>query len=152
MSITFHEDGRMVHIRNKKISYIMKILDGKYLTHCYFGRRLREYHDNRREYFFKKAYTTTDDLTIENVSMDDIGMELPVRGRGDFRIPALSVVAGNGIEYVDLHFKEWKVLEEKQKIQGMPSTFGKNGEVETLEIICEDKIAKISFTSWNSEN
>lgn len=150
MSITFHEDGKIVHLKNEKISYIMQIIDEKYLMHCYFGNTLREYHINEREYFFKKAYTTNDDLMIENVSLDDIGMELPVRGRGDFRIPILSIIPSNGVEYIDLHFKEWKVLEGKQKIKGMPATFGKKEEVETLEIICEDAIAKVRVYSYYS--
>lgn len=143
MSITFHKNNCIVHMKNETISYIMEVLDGKYLVHCYFGKTLRKYHDNGQDYFFKRAYNTNNHLSIEHASLDDIQLELPVRGRGDYRIPILSIIPENGIEYLDLHFKEWNILSEKPKLPGMPSTFGNQNEVETLEIICEDEIAKV---------
>ena len=143
MSITFLKENHIVHVKNEKISYVMEVLDEKYLVHCYFGKSINEYHDNDKLYYFKRAYTTNNNLSIDNASLDDIQLELPVRGRGDFRIPILSIVPENGIEYLDLHFKEWKVLSEKPVLSQMPSTFAKKDEVETLEIICEDEIAKV---------
>ncbi|MEI3326294.1 MAG: alpha-galactosidase [Thomasclavelia sp.] len=143
MSITFHKNNHFVHMKNEQISYIIEILDRKYLVHRYFGKSLREFHDNEQFYYFKRAYTTNADLSMENASFDDIPSELPTRGRGDFRTPILAIVLENGIEYLDLHFKQWKIVDEKPLLEGLPSTFANNDEVETLEIVCEDDIAKV---------
>ena len=38
MSILFHNKGQIVQLSNDTISYVMEIVDGKYLVHRYFGR------------------------------------------------------------------------------------------------------------------
>lgn len=37
MSIVLED--HIVHISNSKISYVMEVIDGKYLIHRYFGKR-----------------------------------------------------------------------------------------------------------------
>lgn len=43
MGISFSEDQKIVHIRNASISYVMEVVDGKYLIHRYFGKPIRKY-------------------------------------------------------------------------------------------------------------
>ena len=44
MSIIFDEKQQILHIKNKAVSYIMEIVDGKYLVHRYFGPSVLSYH------------------------------------------------------------------------------------------------------------
>ena len=37
MSILFHNKGQIVQLSNDTISYVMEVVDGKYLVHRYFG-------------------------------------------------------------------------------------------------------------------
>lgn len=41
MSIVLKD--HIVHISNNKISYVMEVVDGKYLIHRYFGKTIRKY-------------------------------------------------------------------------------------------------------------
>lgn len=41
MSIVLED--HIVHISNSKISYVMEVIDGKYLIHRYFGKTIRKY-------------------------------------------------------------------------------------------------------------
>lgn len=143
MSILFSDDQNMVHLKNDKISYVMKVVDGKYLTHRYFGKTIRKYRKSGEIKYFKRGYNTAHDCSIENVSFDDFPFEYPVRGHGDFRIPAFSIMQESGIEFSELLFQSWKAFKGKPEILNLPSTFAKEEEVETLEIICEDKIAGV---------
>ncbi len=43
MSILFHNKGQIVQLSNDTISYVMEVVDGKYLVHRYFGRKIRNY-------------------------------------------------------------------------------------------------------------
>lgn len=150
MSITFHENQSVVHIQNEAISYVMEVIDHKYLVHRYFGKPIRKYRGTGCSYYFKRGYNTEHDCSIPQVSFDDFPFEYPIRGHGDFRIPALSITQSTGITFVELMFKEWRILEGKPKISGLPSTFASEDMVETLEIICEDKNAGVEVFLYYS--
>lgn len=143
MGISFSEDQKIVHIRNASISYVMEVVDGKYLIHRYFGKPIRKYRGCGEPHYFKRGYNTEHACSIPNVSFDDFPFEYPTRGCGDFRIPAFAVTQKSGMDFIELSFKSWRVLEGKIEIPQMPATFAKKDEAETLEIICEDDIAGI---------
>lgn len=151
MEITFHgEKKEIVHIKNETISYVMEIVEEKYLVHRYFGKTIREYRGARQTQYFKRGYNTEHLLDVPYVSFDDFPFEYPVRGHGDFRIPAFSIMQENGVDYVEPRFKEWHIIEGKPEIQGLPSTFADDEKVKTLEIICEDEIAGIRLYLYYS--
>lgn len=150
MSITFDSDHKIVHISNDVVSYVMEIVDGKYLTHRYFGGKIRKYRGAGAPYYFKRGYNTEHDCSIENVSFDDFPFEYPVGGYGDFRIPAFAVTQENGITFCEPVFKQWQVVTKQHELKGMPHIRTKEGEVETLEIICEDEKAKIRLYLYYS--
>ena len=143
MSIQFSDDGLIVHISNKFISYVMEAVDGKYLVLRYFGKAVRRYHGAGEPFYYKRGYTTEHPCSIPNVSFDDFPFEYPARGYGDYRIPAFAVTQDSGIEFVKLMFQGFRVLEEKPELTGLPAAFAKKGETETLEVTCEDGIAGI---------
>ena len=42
--ILFDETRHVVHLTNGCISYVMEVVDGRYLVHRYFGPALRSWH------------------------------------------------------------------------------------------------------------
>ena len=150
MSITFHQNNQIVHIQNTSISYVMEVTDGKYLVHRYFGPSIRKYRGTGIPQYFKRGYNTEHECSEEHVSFDDFPFEYPVRGHGDYRIPALSVMQESGTEFTEPVFKSWKVLDGKPEIKGLPSTFAADSRGETLEIMCEDEAAGIRIYLYYS--
>ena len=150
MSIVFENNGTLVHMSNSKMSYIIEVVDNKYLIHRYFGKRIRQYPDFGEVQYYKRAFNTSHQISIENVSFDDFPFEYSVRGNGDFRIPAISIVQDTNIEHVEFTFKEWKVLDKKPIIDGLPSIHDEENETETLEITCEDSIAGLRLYLYYS--
>ena len=53
MSILFHNKGQIVQLSNDTISYVMEIVDGKYLVHRYFGRKIRNYRGTGNPLYLK---------------------------------------------------------------------------------------------------
>ena len=143
MSILFHNKGQIVQLSNDTISYVMEIVDGKYLVHRYFGRKIRNYRGTGNPLYFKRGYNTEHDSSVENVSFDDFPFEYPVGGHGDFRIPAFAITQEDGITFCEPVFKSWSVVSGKPKLQGMPQIRVNENESETLEVICEDDRAGI---------
>ena len=74
--ILFDETRHVVHLTNGCISYVMEVVDGRYLVHRYFGPALRSWHGAGRPVYFKRGYNTChDDCTVPNVSFDDFPFE-----------------------------------------------------------------------------
>lgn len=150
MSILFDEGQHSVQLSNDKISYVMEVVDNKYLVHRYFGKKIRKYRKSGIPFYFKRGYNTEHKSSVKNVSFDDFPFEYPVSGHGDFRIPALMITQESGITFCEPLFKSWRKLEDKPKLKGMPQIYAKKGEMETLEIICEDNQAKIRLYLYYS--
>ena len=143
MSIVLED--HIVHISNSKISYVMEVIDGKYLIHRYFGKTFRKYRGTGIPLYFKRGYNTSHRCSVENVSFDDFPFEYPVRDSGDYRIPAISVVTESGIRHADFRFEEWRVLPDKPSLPGLPSIIAKEGGAETLEVVCRDETAELKL-------
>lgn len=143
MSIVLED--HIVHISNSKISYVMEVIDGKYLIHRYFGKTIRKYRGTGIPLYFKRGYNTSHRCSVENVSFDDFPFEYPVRDSGDYRIPAISVVTESGIRHADFRFEEWRVLPDKPSLPGLPSIIAKEGGAETLEVVCRDETAELKL-------
>lgn len=148
MEITFHHDQQIIHIRNKKISYVMEIVDGKYLLHRYFGKAIRQYRGTGIPRYFKRGYTTEHQVSIEHASFDDLPFEYPLRERGDFRIPAFAAVREDGLPCADPVFCGLKITDGKPQIPGLPSVTASAAEAKTLEITYEDSPAGLRITSY----
>lgn len=143
MSILFSDDQKVVHITNASVSYVMEVVDGKYLVQRYFGRRIRRYGGCGQPHYYKRGYNTTHECSIPNVSFDDFPFEYPTRGDGDYRIPAFALTQESGIGFTRLVFKSWMACEGKPRMETLPATFAEKEEAETLEVVCEDETAGI---------
>lgn len=137
--------NNIIHIKNSKISYVMEVVEGKYLVHRYFGKTIRKYRGAGVPLYFKRGYNTEHGLHAENVSFDDFPFEYPVRDSGDYRIPAVSFVAEKGIRHADFLFESGRVLSGKPSLPGFPSVRAGKEEAQTLEVILSDDTAKIKL-------
>ena len=129
-------NNSIIHLRNTHISYILEVLDQKYILQRYIGKPLRHYHKSPMTYY-KRGYNTEHDVSIENASFDDLPFLYPQLGHGDYRIPAIEVEAHHQ-RYCELLLKEVHVLDEKKTLPGLPS-LKSHGRSETLEVVYEDK-------------
>ena len=148
MEITYHQDQQIIHIRNKKISYVIEIVDGKYPIHRYFGKSIRKYRGTGVPRYFKRGYATEHDLSIPHASFDDLPFEYPLRGHGDYRIPAFEIKQENGLSYADLTFTGLKITDGKPELPGLPSITASCSEAKTLELTCEDARAGLRVTMY----
>lgn len=143
MGIQFEKTGCVAHLSNETMSFVLEVIDGTYLVQRYIGKRIRKYHETNRFLYFKRGFVTKHDGTIAHMSFDDVPFAYPTRGCGDYRIPAFSITKSDGVSYTQLKFRKWHIIEEKPRPKGLPSTFFATGESTTLEVVCEDEIARM---------
>jgi alpha-galactosidase len=157
MAITVNEESLLFHIQGKNTSYIMKILKGGYLSHLYWGKKIKEYRESNKIIFMDRGFSPNPDDSDRTFSLDTIPQEYPAYGNGDFRIPAYQVQLENGSTVTDLRYKEYKLYKGKHKLQGLPATYVENNnEAETLEMILEDELigllVTLTYTVFNESD
>ena len=140
MNIIHHEQGKVFHLFNDTVSYILMVLPHGGLGSLYFGAALRD--REGFEHLFERAHrgmTTCVFADSRDYSLDAIRQELPTYGSSDFRRPALNVLQENGSRILDLQFKDWRVEDGKPKLAGLPATYVESpSEAKTLIVTLED--------------
>ncbi|MCP1102996.1 alpha-galactosidase [Aequitasia blattaphilus] len=149
--ILFKPETQVFHISNKYISYIMEIEEGGYLAHLYFGKKVNDYSGNfkypRMDRSFSPNLPNAKDRLF---SLDTLMMEYPGNGFGDFRESAYNLKHGDGSTITDFRYKSHRIQKGKEKLFGLPATYGNEEEAETLVIQLEDKekglLLELSYT------
>ena len=145
--IKIDDNRRLFHLQGKQTSYVMQVLEGGYLAHLYYGKRVNEYNGSNKIIYMDRGFApnpTADDRTF---SLDTIPQEYQAFGNGDFRIPAYQVKLENGSRISDLRYVGHHVYQGKKALEGLPATYANElQECETLEIYLEDKLIGLRVT------
>lgn len=59
MSIQFDAESRTFHLTAAETSYILRIIDGGYLAHLYWGKRLRRYDGSNALQYLDRGFSLT---------------------------------------------------------------------------------------------
>ena len=125
-------------IKTKNTMYAIGIFNKKVPIHLYYGKKIKENElCNEYKYVpFSPYYEKTD----EYYSLDNLKQEFSCYGYGDLRATALRVLdLKSGSDVTNYVFKSAKIFAGRKAISGLPYA---EGDCETLEIVCEDKVTK----------
>ena len=140
MSILFDEKKRIFRLDTARTSYAMEIGPMGYLMHLYYGAKVS---DTDLEYLsfscvhagFDTRVTRDDGINFyKSVSR----MEYSGFGCGDQRTTSLMIRRSTGTMDTDFKYVSHKIYRGKPTIPGLPATFAKEDEADTLEILCVD--------------
>lgn len=101
MSIIVSDD-HVFHLQTKNTSYIMRVVDGKYLAHVYWGRKMPLPDLDNAQLNRWLCFAPVNENG--QYSLDYITQEYPVGCGTDYRIPAISAVYADGSRTVELHY------------------------------------------------
>lgn len=141
MSIKFCENTKTFYLDGKGLTYAFYINDFGYAEHLYFGKTVA--HDDLR---FTRAYgmvsreATMPGIDNGHANYQSFAAEASFYGTGDYREPSVEVLNPNGDRLTELLYNGYEILENKPKINGMPSM--KGGE--TLVLHLKDKITSFA--------
>ena len=123
------------HLRNDRISYIMRVVNGETLMHLYFGKRLHEVRGNVLRRFSSVAEEAFD---RNEFRLDRLPQEYPTCGYGDLRDGALTVRGQDGIDALALTYACYTVTDGKPALGGLPATYDATGRCKTLCVTLTD--------------
>ncbi|MCJ1979938.1 alpha-galactosidase [Lactococcus carnosus] len=152
--ITFDEHHQVFHLSNKTISYIIGLERAAYLSHLYFGKAIKKYHNSRQYPLIDRSFSPNPaglPLKTRDFSLDVIPQEMPSHGHGDFRNPAVQIKQVNGSSITDFVYDSYEIIAGKPALKGLPATYVESdSEAETLVITLVDHLLdltlKLSYT------
>lgn len=152
MSISYDPSTRVFNLQANDTSYMIKILDGGYLAHIYWGRKLRRQTQELR-YFDHPSFSPTPEGSDGGFTLDMTPAEYPAYGNGDLRVPAYQLQLENGSTISDLRYESHTITPGKPHLDGLPATYTEeDGEAETLEITLRDAVTglkvMLSYTAF----
>lgn len=147
VNIFYNEQERSFKLRANNTDYMMKICDGEYLAHVYFGKAVP---DKDLTYLLRldeSPYTPATNNREKASYMDTLPFEYPCFGTGDYREPAFKIYDGDGMSACDLKYESHKIYQGKPALEGLPATFAaEESPCNTLEIVLKDAHAGIKAT------
>ena len=144
MSIQYDQNARLFHLKTKNTSYQMKADGVGTLLHLYYGKAVDGDMSYLVRYFDRSGFSGNPYSQQDNraYSPDVLPQEYAGSGVGDFRIPAVQVIAENGSRSVDLAYTGCRIIIGRESLSGLPFVRG-NGKEETLEITLEDPVISL---------
>ncbi len=143
MSIVYHEAEKIFQINTLRTSYLIAIIDDKYLGHVYYGRRMDDF---KGAYLLRTSevpYVPSENKRDKAAFADRFFYEYPTWGVGDYRESCLNVRNSDGYMGCELFYDSHRIYEGKPKLEGLPATFCNESGGQTLEITCVDPVLSI---------
>ena len=155
MSIKYNSKEKTFNIQTSNTSYVLGVLNNTYLLHLYYGKRISEYGcivDNMPMLAGPIAFSPND-VKDTPYSTNNLPIEYPTYGSGDFRTPALHLKYNDDSEVTKLEYERYEIFKGKKALCGLPATYIEaDNEAETLEITLCDKLKGIkvvlSYTAF----
>lgn len=140
--IVFDGKENIFKIDTENNSYVMGIIDEKYLVHIYYGKKLSGTH---LAYLLDMDQEYLNDIHInygeKSSFLDSLPMEYPTAGMGDFRQSCIEAADTIGKTGVELFYDSYKIIAGKPALDGLPATFGDGAQ--TLCITLKDDVLKL---------
>ena len=144
MAIIYQEKSNSFMLNTPNTSYVIGIADAeKFVGHAYYGERLSE---DDVTYLMRtgEAPFTPDKNSRDRLSfLDCFPQEYPTQGIGDYRESAIAVKSAGGHNALQLNLTDYRIYRGKEKLQGLPATWGSEEDTETLELTLEDKVLHV---------
>lgn len=140
MPVKVNEKEKVFLLNTPKTTYAMGVVDDGFLAHIYYGKRLNT---SDIRYLLKEEdppYVPGKNKREENAFLDQLPMEYPETGMGDYRESAFCVRNMEGFRASELKYDRYEILKGKPGLEGLPATWGSDEECTTLNIFCVDTL------------
>ncbi len=129
--IEWAAEVRQLHLHNRLVSYVIRVLDDGSLGHLHFGAPLTA----GRSY----AGLAPASGSFDNRLGETIPLEYPTAGSGDYRVPALDVRLRDGSGVLRLRYVGHEISAGKAPLDGLPATYVESDdEATTLTVRLAD--------------
>lgn len=146
MGIQYDERKRMFKLDTACTTYMIGISDEGYVGHVYYGKRLHRFGGKYLMRMEEMPYTPLVNQREKTSFLDFYPMEYPTGGVGDYRESCLDVRNSAGSIGSEIFYESHSITGGKPLLPELPASFGREDEVDTLQIICADPVLGLRVT------
>lgn len=147
MTIFYNESDKIFHLQTNHTSYMFQIVKEGYLSHLYWGSRVRKGRIPRGLRYIDRGFSGNPNKEDRAFSLDTLPQEYPAYGNTDFRNPAIHIETEDGARITDLRYIEYEIKRGKPKLEGLPATYIEEPEeADTLYVYLKDELTQLTVT------
>jgi len=144
-------EDKLFSLTTKSTSYLISITDTGHLEHLYYGPRLSHIIKTDIDALHDKHHLnigsgTAYDEDNKTLFLENLCQETSTEGKGDYRIPMVSLSYGKGLTTLDFLYKNHKIVKGKPLFfDGNAQAYATDEEATTLSILLQDKVLPITL-------
>ena len=149
--------GNVFLLNTDNTSYMFHVLDSGHIEHLYYGRRLldNERSDNgatvsvtaealREKHEFAIGNGISYSKEYQNLSLEDICLEMSSRGKGDIREPFISLEFSDGSSSCDFLYSDAEIKDGKDPLADLPSSYASDkSNAQSLIVILKERYQEV---------
>lgn len=145
MSIVFDEKLDLFHLVTEHTSYVIGLADKRtYVGHVYYGKRIRPQDMRYLLRVGEPPYVPSENNRERCSFYDTFPFEYSGNGVGDYRESAIAVTTVEGQHAILPTYVSYEITKEKPLLAGLPSSFDRDRNAETLIIHCTDSVLNVN--------
>ena len=145
MSIAFDEKLDLFHLETEHTSYVIGLADKRtYVGHVYYGKRIRPQDMRYLLRVGEPPYVPSENNRERCSFYDTFPFEYSGNGVGDYRESAIAVTTVEGQHAILPTYVSYEITKEKPLLAGLPSSFDRDKNAETLIIHCTDSVLNVN--------
>lgn len=151
MDIRFNEKDKLFVIETDSTSYVIAVLGEEgLLGHLYYGDKI-QYEDAPYLLNIPQNQNTPTPTMRDRSSFFDIyPFEYTSNNVGDYRKSGIEITDSNGHSSLQLCYESHAIYLGKEKLEGLPATFGTDKDSMTLEIAVKDSVVGLRAVLYYS--
>lgn len=146
MSITYMEKERIFRLDTQESTYLLGIVGSEgFVGHLYYGKRIKNVTGVQELYRVHENPYTPDENNRDRLSFYDcFPFEYSGHGIGDFRESSIRAELSDGSRAGKFTYVSHEIIGGKEKLVGLPATFGTTENAESLHIRCKDSVSGLT--------
>ena len=141
-------DHRLINLRGKNSSYVLRITETNHLEHIYYGKRLNHVDQSEKAIVEKNLTRALPSLSFDErhptLDLNNMCLEASFEGKGDFKEPIIRI---KGIKTLDFRYSGHRAYPgiRRYKKAHLPMAVAEEFNAETLEILLKESTHDISI-------
>ena len=124
--ITYDNKQSAFILQAKNSTYIIKVVNGKYLAHAHWGGKIVSPNVDEMIHAQPRSSFSPNQHADEFFSLDELKLEYPAYGNVDLRRPVYQVQTEDGYRISDLSYDSYAIVNGKPGLEGLPAVYAEN--------------------------
>ena len=140
------EDQGFFWLTTEHTAYGFQVLETGHLEHLYYGPKIHVKDSSAltEKRAFGPGNTIAYDAAHENLSLENMRLEMSSYGKGDIREPFVEITYADGSFSSDFRFDRADITEEKEEFETLPGSYATETEgVEHLTVVLKDQVSSV---------